>query len=146
MKWGILNWFLVSVNYAFDLKIHIGLKSWINTSLFYVLRQFIVKEWLNIVKDLLCIWIHVFNDSKNLSKIIESHIDLLYEIYMKGWIKHSFYIVASIKRKENFNGHWSRLSGSRSLIKGQLNSEWIYEVIVSPKMPTKNYQDFCPTL
>ena len=32
------------------------------------------------------------------------------------------------------------------LSKGQLNSEWIYEVIVSPKMPTKNYQDFCPTL
>ena len=30
-----------------------------------------------------------------------------------------------------------------SLFKGQLNSEWIYEVIVSPKMPTKNYRDFC---
>ena len=30
-------------------------------------------------------------------------------------------------------------------IKGQLNSEWIYEVIVSPKMQTKNYKDFCPT-
>jgi hypothetical protein len=30
--------------------------------------------------------------------------------------------------------------------KGQLNSESIYEVIVSPKMPMKNYQDFCPTL
>ena len=30
------------------------------------------------------------------------------------------------------------------LSKGQLNSEWIYEVIVSPKMPTKNYQNFCP--
>ena len=30
--------------------------------------------------------------------------------------------------------------------KGQLNSEWIYEVIVSSKMPTKNYRDFCPTL
>ena len=29
--------------------------------------------------------------------------------------------------------------------KGQLNSEWIYEVIVSPKMPTKNYKDFCST-
>ena len=28
--------------------------------------------------------------------------------------------------------------------KGQLNSEWIYEVIVSPKMPTKNYRDFNP--
>ena len=24
------------------------------------------------------------------------------------------------------------------------NSEWIYEVIVSPKIPTKNYRDFCP--
>ena len=29
--------------------------------------------------------------------------------------------------------------------KGQLNSEWIYEVIVYPKMQTKNYKDFCPT-
>ena len=28
--------------------------------------------------------------------------------------------------------------------KGQLNSEWIYEVIVSSKNPTKNYRDFCP--
>ena len=27
---------------------------------------------------------------------------------------------------------------------GQLNSESIYEVIVSPKMPTKNLKDFCP--
>ena len=27
---------------------------------------------------------------------------------------------------------------------GQLDSEWIYEVIVSPKMPTKNHHDFCP--
>ena len=28
---------------------------------------------------------------------------------------------------------------------GQLNSEWIYEVIVSPKTQTKNYNDVCPT-
>ena len=27
---------------------------------------------------------------------------------------------------------------------GQLNSEWIDEVIVYPKIPTKNYRDFCP--
>ena len=27
---------------------------------------------------------------------------------------------------------------------GQLNSESIYEVIVPPKMPTKNFWDFCP--
>ena len=31
-------------------------------------------------------------------------------------------------------------------VKGQLNSEWIYEIIVSPKIPTKIYRDFCPTL
>ena len=30
--------------------------------------------------------------------------------------------------------------------KGQLNSEWIYEVIVSPKIPTQKLKDFCPTL
>ena len=28
--------------------------------------------------------------------------------------------------------------------KGQLYSEWIYDVIVSPKMPTKNFKDFFP--
>ena len=28
--------------------------------------------------------------------------------------------------------------------KGQLNSKWIYEVIVSSKIPTKNYRDFYP--
>ena len=28
--------------------------------------------------------------------------------------------------------------------KGQLNSGCIYEVIVSPKMPTKKLKDFCP--
>ena len=30
------------------------------------------------------------------------------------------------------------------LTKVQLNSELIYEVIVSPKMPTKIFPDFCP--
>ena len=38
------------------------------------------------------------------------------------------------------------LKYSGSHIKGrQLNSEWIYEVIVSTKMPAKNHKDFCPT-
>ena len=27
---------------------------------------------------------------------------------------------------------------NKELFKGQLNSEWNYEVIISPKMPTKN--------
>ena len=29
-------------------------------------------------------------------------------------------------------------------VKVQLNSEWIHEVIVFPKIQTKNYKDFCP--
>ena len=33
---------------------------------------------------------------------------------------------------------------TRFFSKGQLNSERIYEVIVSPKMPTKINRDFCP--
>ena len=32
--------------------------------------------------------------------------------------------------------------GGGMIHKGQLNSEWIYEVIVFPKMPTKYYQNF----
>ena len=41
-------------------------------------------------------------------------------------------------------GHlfWSQI---RTKSKGQLDSEWIYEIIVCPKMQTKNYKDFCPT-
>ena len=41
------------------------------------------------------------------------------------------------------NKRWSTI-GNKLFIKGQLNSEWIYEVIVSPKMPTKHFSDFCP--
>ena len=33
----------------------------------------------------------------------------------------------------------------RQANKGQLDSEWFYEVIVPPEMQTKNYKDFCPT-
>ena len=39
--------------------------------------------------------------------------------------------------------HW-KINQNKFIAKGQLNSEWIYEVIVSPKMPTKNFSDFWP--
>jgi hypothetical protein len=41
---------------------------------------------------------------------------------------------------------WQELKGWLRVLryKGQLNSELIYEVIVSPKMPTKIFPDFCP--
>ena len=38
---------------------------------------------------------------------------------------------------------WGGTSGLKNS-KAQLISEWIYEVIVSPKIQTKNCQDFCP--
>ena len=41
---------------------------------------------------------------------------------------------------------WNSLSWvdkNSAVDKGQLNSEWIYEVIGSSKIPTKNYRDFC---
>ena len=37
-----------------------------------------------------------------------------------------------------------KISQTYLLTKGQLNPIWIYEVIISPKIPTKNYRDFCP--
>ena len=46
----------------------------------------------------------------------------------------------------NYNNNNDGLKKVKDAAKGQLNSEWIYEVIVSPKIPTKNYRDFCPTL
>ena len=36
------------------------------------------------------------------------------------------------------------MSTRKNLLKGQLNSEWIYEVIVSPKITTKFFPDLCP--
>ena len=40
-----------------------------------------------------------------------------------------------------------KIGSKKSIVdpKGQLNSEWIYEVILSFKIPTKNYLDICPT-
>ena len=45
----------------------------------------------------------------------------------------------------NYNNNNDGLKKVKDAAKGQLNSEWIYEVIVSPKVPIKNYKDFCPT-
>ena len=51
------------------------------------------------------------------------------------WFQSDFAIYSTSKLlSPNFN-YW---------FEGQLNSEWIYEDIVSPKIPTKNYRDFCP--
>ena len=60
-----------------------------------------------------------------------------------------------ISCEDNMKAHLEKVHGSKKAddkeikkpeekIKGQLNSEWIYEVIVSPKMPTKKFPDICP--
>ena len=63
-----------------------------------------------------------------------------------------------VQQKQNelhwkaFQSHWlskewqndNFMNGELNTKGQQLNSEWIYEVIFSPKMPTKNFSDFCP--
>ena len=38
---------------------------------------------------------------------------------------------------------YSKWNRTDDFAKGQLNSEWIYEIIISPKMPKKKYKDIC---
>ena len=51
----------------------------------------------------------------------------------------SFYFVTGFQVKKIIFS----IFGYTKFSKGQLNSEWIHEVIVSSKMPTKNLKDFC---
>ena len=53
---------------------------------------------------------------------------------------------STVNRNESYGnmGYQVSKGGIKRLDKSQLISEWIYEVIVSPKKWTKNCQDFCP--
>ena len=66
-----------------------------------------------------------------------------YHAYNVRWVVEFEVLIRKLWHGSNFflqeGFHWN-------LFKGQLNSEWIYEVILSPKTPTKNLKDFCPTL
>ena len=69
-----------------------------------------------------------------------------YFTLVKGVLDHVFSNWLNLVQQLN----WQDISKLRfciwnDFLKGQLNAEWIYEVNVSPKIPTKNYQDFCPT-
>ena len=50
----------------------------------------------------------------------------------KTWILSVLLLMCEIENSISQSQH------ARIFLKGQLNSEWIYEVIVSPQMPTKN--------
>ena len=55
-----------------------------------------------------------------------------YQSFLYTWSHHPTFV------------HPKLLLHYRGYARGQLISEWIYEVIVYPKIPTKNYRDFCP--
>ena len=59
-------------------------------------------------------------------------------------ILNGLYLEISIKREiTSLDENYIKTDFSA---KGHLNSNWIYEVIVSPKMQTKNLKDFCLTI
>ena len=53
----------------------------------------------------------------------------------KTWILSVLLLMCEIENSISQSQH------ARIFLNGQLNSEWIYEVIVSPQMPTKNLKD-----
>ena len=97
---------------------------------FYVQPNFRVCEKFfgpDIPKDLLNDWIYPFK-----TYVVKSfYTNFTYKMAMHAKIKRNigqsrfFFLICKLS-------------------KGQLNSEWIYDVIVSPKMPTKMFKDFCP--
>ena len=52
--------------------------------------------------------------------------------------------LALCKRPYFLSGFVAVKAGRAKGSKGQLNSEWIYEVIVCPKIESKNYRNFYP--
>ena len=67
-------------------------------------------------------------------------LDLYYCLVSKvcGWVQEQpslFQLKPKVKKMQCFCSYSA---------KGQVNSEWIYKVIVSPKMPTTNFPDFFP--
>ena len=50
------------------------------------------------------------------------------------WNLHHQNLKSKVNNKNDMAAH----------AKGQTISEWIYEVIISPKIWTKNCQEFCP--
>ena len=70
------------------------------------------------------------------------------QISKKGAKSQPWALSTQVKRR--CSGFWvgifeySSQAEKKWETKGQWNSEWIYEVIVSSRIPTKNYWDFCP--
>ena len=82
-----------------------------------------------------------YRKPKQFLKIPERADFLPYQLGCCGAIdRHKHFFTHSVDLDENQDG-----LALEPLTKGQLYSEWIYVVIVSPKMQTKNYKDFCPT-
>ena len=81
------------------------------------------------------------NSLMKISKLVQiiNYVRNLKEIILKH------HLLSFLGELTWFMADLNNCSRNLYLGKGQLNSEWIYEVIVSPKMQTKKYKDFCPT-
>ena len=99
------------------------------------------RQFISIVTVTYCIFLSLLNSlSKDVKERSLEQEKTRFQLCHFGL--HSYKEVAIWSRK---NRHWE-VSFSRFLVctfKGQLISEWIYEVIASPKIQTKNCQDFC---
>jgi hypothetical protein len=118
-----------------------GMKFWDENLLFFQLANWEKKKFSsqnNVPK-----YQHVWHESY-------IHIADTYRAYhislnnVPPWIMSPLYSVSFLEKapcikKEHYSNFYTF-----EIAKGQLNSEWIYEVIFSPKMLTKKYQDFCP--
>ena len=67
---------------------------------------------------------------------------LLNEWILADWLDANLHVMIQKSSKPFFSEIYFHGGGT----KGQLDSEWIFEVIIPPKMPTKNLKDFSPTL
>ena len=78
----------------------------------------------------------------------EEQKGIKYFIWKKDFLELA--IIEWIKPNSSlYHFHWHILNNINLWLvccKGQLNLEWTYKVIISPKMPIKKFKDFCPTL
>ena len=78
----------------------------------------------------------------------DKYFDLFFEknVHLGEGNKTNNFKIENLSRKTVWNLLFAVIFGVKNDgCKGQLSSEWIHEVIASPKMQTENYKNFCPT-
>ena len=76
----------------------------------------------------------------------DKYFDLFFEknVHLGEGNKTNNFKIENLSRKTVWNLLFAVIFGVKNDgCKGQLSSEWIHEVIASPKMPSINLEDFC---